>query len=107
MINDTSTPMTSPRSFKVRYEMCTEGCNGFWGSHALIVDEANIDHAEIHNVEYIGDAPNGWPEIEVTFNCIETAKMYTAIYLGIDVADGWDVYADDEVMEYLAPGQFV
>lgn len=96
------------RAFKVRYDMSTEGCYSFWEAHALITKEAQIDPAEIHNVEYMGDGPNGWPEIEVTFNCIETAKMYTAIYLGLGPIEGaWDIYVDEEVNEYIQGGEFV
>lgn len=94
------------RAFKVSYDISTEGCCNFWEAHALITKEAKIDPAEIHNVEYMGDACNGWPEIAVTFNCIETAKMYTAIYLGHSLAQ-WDVYTDEDVNEYIADGEFV
>lgn len=94
------------RVFKVRYDMSTEGCSSFWEAHALITKEAQIDPAEIHNVEYMGDSCNGWPEIAVTFNCIETAKMYTAIYLGHTLTQ-WDIYTDEEVNSYIADGEFV
>jgi hypothetical protein len=96
------------KSFRVNYDMCTEGCNDFWEAHALIVKEAQIDPAEIWNVEYKGDAPNAWPMIEVTFQSIEVAKSYTCVYLGLGPIDGaWDVYTDDEVNEYLSDGEFV
>lgn len=96
------------RSFKVQYDMCTEGCKNFWEAHALIIDEANIDPAEVHNVEYLGDGPNNWPMINVTFNCIETAKVYTAIYLGLGPIEGaWDIYVDEEVNEYIQGGEFI
>lgn len=96
------------KSFRVNYDMSTEGCVDFWEAHSFVVKEAKIDGAEIHNVEYLGDASNGWPEIAVTFNCIETAKAYTATYLGLGPIDGaWDVYMDDEVNEYISTGEFV
>lgn len=97
-----------PKAFRVSYDISTEGCDSFWEAHALIAKEARIDGAEIHNVEYLGDAANGWPEIAVTFQCIETAKAYTAAYLGLGPAEGmWDIYVDEEVNEYLATGVFV
>ena len=51
-------------------------------------------------MEYVGDAANGWPEIAVTFNCIETAKIYTATYFGTDLND-------QEVKDYIKHGTFI
>lgn len=94
------------KEFRVQYDISTEGCCNFWEAHALITKEAKIDAAEIHDVQYMGDGPNGWPMIAVTFNCIETAKMYTAIYLGHSLTQ-WDIYTDEEVNEYISDGVFV
>lgn len=89
-----------PAEFYIKYDISTEGCYSFWEAHALIVKEAGIDPAEIHSVEYVGDAANGWPEIAVTFNCIETAKIYTATYFGTDLND-------QEVKDYIKHGTFI
>ena len=86
---------------KVTFDMSTEGCNSFWEAHSLIVKESGLDGAEIWNVEYKGDAPNGWPMIEVTFQSTEVAKLYTATYLGLDSV------LDDEVDEYLSTSEYV
>lgn len=96
------------RPFKLRFDFCTEGCSNVWQAHGDIVEQANIDGAEVWNVEYMGDAPNGWPMLDITFQCIETAKAYTCIYLGLGPIDkAWDVYVDDEVGEYISCGEFV
>ena len=97
-----------PTPFRVTFDMSTEGVDNFWAAHALTVVESRLDGASIHNVEYIGDAPNGWPMIAVTFDCIESAKEYTASYLGLGPINGlWDVYMDDEVNDYLLTGKFI
>jgi hypothetical protein len=103
-------PMTKqfPTPFRVTFDMSTEGYDNFWQAHGAIVEEARLDGASIHNTEYIGDAPNGWPMIAVTFDCIESAKEYTASYLGLGPINGaWDVYMDDEVNDYLLSGKFI
>lgn len=97
-----------PAPFRVAFDVSTEGVDNFWAAHALIVVESRLDGASIHNVEYMGDAPNGWPMIAVTFDCIESAKEYTASYLGLGPINGaWDVYMDEEVNDYISSGKFI
>ena len=109
MINQSTSSMPlSPRVIKATFDMCTEGCKSFWEAHSFIVDEAGIDPAEIWNVEYKGDAPNGWPMLEVTFQSMEVAKLYTCVYLGLGpIVNAWDVYIDEEVNEYLSAAEYV
>lgn len=96
------------RAIKATFDMCTEGCKSFWEAHSHIVEESGIDAAEIWNVEYKGDAPNGWPMLEVTFQSMEVAKLYTCVYLGLGpIVDAWDVYIDEEVNEYLSTAEYV
>lgn len=100
--------ISRPRTFRVSFDMSTEGCDNFWDAHAATVTEARLDGASVHNVEYVGDAANGWPTIAVTFDCIESAKEYTAAYLGLGPINGaWDVYMDEEVNEYISGGKFM
>lgn len=99
---------TWPRTFRIEFDMSTEGYDNFWQAHGAIVEEARLDGASVHNVEYMGDAPNAWPIIAITFDCIESAKEYTSVYLGLGPINGaWDVYTDDEVNEYISNGRFV
>ena len=123
MINETSTPMTSistpiiatsvpnpmpfGRAFVSEYDMMCNDCDTVWDAHAAVVSDANLTDNGVLKVEYVGTEANCWPTIKVTFKDLYAARAYTAAYLGINVADGWDVQADDEVMEYLASGQFV
>lgn len=93
-----------PRPFHLDFEFSLEGVRNAWEAHALIMTEAGVDTAEVHNVEYLGDTPNYWPNLRVTFQCLETAKAYTAVYLGLGTK--WSVEVDDEVGEYIASGQF-
>lgn len=95
-----------PTSFALNFDMCTEGCNNAWEAHGLICAEAEIEDAEVHNVEYIGLAPNGWPQLRVTFSSLEVAKVYTAVYLGIGI-DPWTIDTDEEVGDYISSGEFV
>ena len=96
------------KRFAISYDFCLEGVNNAWEAHGAIMHEADIETACVHNVEYIGDAPNTWPMLKVTFDCIETAKAYTSVYLGLGPIDSvWDVYKDDEVGEYISYGKFV
>ena len=107
MINQSTSTVSRPHYvLKVTFDMCTEGCDSFWEAHSHIVEESGIDPTDILNVEYKGEAPNGWPMLEVTFNHTPAAKLYTAIYLGLNVRE-WDVYIDEEVNEYLGPAEYV
>ena len=97
-----------PTPFRISFEMNEEGVDNFWQAHALTVEEARLDGESVHNVEYVGQAANGWPRIAVTFDCIESAKEYTACYLGLGPIGGlWDVYMDEEVGDYIQQGRFV
>lgn len=107
MINQSTSTVSRPHYvLKATFDMSTEGCDSFWEAHALIVKESGVAPEDILNVEYKGDGPNGWPMLEVTFDRTESAKVYTATYLGLDVS-GWDVLTDDEVNDYLATAEYV
>ena len=109
IINHSTSSVLRPNYvLKATFDMCTEGCDSFWEAHSHIVEESGIDPTDILNVEYKGDAPNGWPMLEVTFNRTEVAKLYTCVYLGLGpIVDAWDVYIDDEVNEYLSDAEYV
>lgn len=94
------------RTFVITYDFCLEGVRNAWEAHGMIMHEADIETACVYNVEYVGDAPNGWPMLKVTFDCIETAKVYTSVYLGLG-AKAWDIDTDEEVNEYISHGSFV
>jgi hypothetical protein len=99
---------TWPKPFIVDYDFCLEGVDNVWEAHGLVCSEARIDSGDVHNVEYTGDAANGWPMLRITFSCIEVAKAYTSIYLGLGpIEKAWDVYVDEEVNEYISLGKFV
>lgn len=100
-------PMPFGRPFVSEYDMMCNDCDTVWDAHAMVVSDANLPDNGVLKVEYVGTEANCWPTVKITFKDIYAARAYTAAYLGIDVADGWDVQADDEVMGYLAPGQFV
>lgn len=104
MIND-----SSMRPFQLEFDFCLEGVSNAWEAHGMLVTDAKLETAEVWSVEYIGDAANGWPTMRITFQCIESAKAYTAIYLGLGPIGGnaWTVYSDDEVLEYISTGTFV
>lgn len=93
-------------TFRLDFDFCLEGVRNAWEAHGEIMAEAMIETAEVHNVEYIGDAPNRWPMMRITFQCIETAKAYTCAYLGLN-QDAWDVHVDDEVNKYVSSGRFM
>ena len=94
--------------FQLDFDFCLEGVRNAWEAHGLIMSEAQLETAEVHSVEYVGDAPNGWPMMRITFQCIESAKAYTCIYLGLGPIDkAWDVYIDEDVNEFISTGQFV
>jgi hypothetical protein len=42
----------------------------------------------------------------VVFASSSAAKVYTAVYLGMDIG-AWDINTDEEVNDYLAYGEFI
>ena len=58
------------------------------------------------SAKYAGENYNNLRMLEVVCGSSSAAKVYTAVYLGMDIGD-WDVYTDEEVNDYLAYGEFV
>jgi hypothetical protein len=103
----TQTTMTTP--FRLSFDLCTEGyTNAYEAVGGVLADSVQPESA-ILSVKYTGDAANGWPTMLITFASIECAKAFTAAYLGYNLRDseGWDVYTDDEVNDYVWDGHFV
>ena len=59
-----------------------------------IMEIAKIADVDLWALRRVADAPNGWPQVEVSFYTNEDAIEFTAVYLGVD-SDS------DEVSEYL------
>jgi hypothetical protein len=97
--------VTFPKPFNLQFEMALEGVANVWEAHSLICTEAQLECADVHNVEYIGQTSNAWPIISVTFSNLECAKVYTAVYLGLGI-DPWTIDTDEEVGEYISGGVF-
>ena len=91
---------------KVSYDMSCEGVANVWEAHGLIAAEAELMDSDILSVRFVGVAANGWPELEVIFGSISAARVYTAVYLGMDLKN-WTIYTDEDVNEYLQSAQFV
>ncbi len=105
MIKTQSNLMNSSKPFTLQFDMALEGVANVWEAHSLICKEAELECADVHNAEYIGQAPNGWPTLSVTFSNLECAKVYTAVYLGLGI-DPWTIDTDEEVGEYISGGTF-
>jgi len=84
-MNQTTMTSTSTISmpFKATFDMACEGVANIWEAHGLISVEA-----------------------ELVFANINAAKVYTAVWMGMDISK-WDVYTDEDVNDYLAHGSFV
>lgn len=85
---------------KVSYDMSCEGVKNIWEAHGLISAEAELMDSDILSVKFKGLAPNGFSELEVIFDSVSAARVYTAVYLGLDISN-WIEYVDEEVEEYL------
>ena len=87
---------------KASYDMSCEGVANVWEAHGLIAAEAELMDSDILSVKFLGISgySSGWPELEVIFDSISAARVYTAAYLGLDVKN-WTIYHDEDVNEYL------
>jgi hypothetical protein len=97
------------RPFQLEFDFSTEGVRNAWEAHAITTTEAQLDTAEVWSVEYIADAPNGWPILRITFASLPCARAYVSVYLGLGrIGEGqWDAYKEDEVGEFVMSGRFV
>ena len=104
----TNEPMTNQLSmpFQAQYDMSCEGVKNIWEAHGLLAAEAELETSDILSAKYIGDNYNGFPMLEIVFASSSAAKVYTAVYLGMDISE-WDVNTDEEVNDYLAYGEFI
>ena len=102
--------MTSTISmpFQTCYDMSCEGVANIWEAHGLIAAEAELEDADILSVRYTGESnySSGWPMLTIVFANINAARVYTAVWMGMDISK-WDVYTDEDVNDYLAHGSFV
>ena len=100
--------MTSTLSMPIKssYDMSCEGVANVWEAHGLIATEAELIDSDVISVRFVGVSSNGWPELEVIFDSISAARVYTAVYLGLDVKN-WTIYTDEDVNEYLESSQFI
>ena len=105
-----TTSMTASISmpFQASYDMACEGVANVWEAHGLISTEAELEDADILSVRYDGTSnySSGWPMLTIVFANTNAAKVYTAVWLGMDISK-WDVYTDEDVNDYLAHGSFV
>jgi monomeric isocitrate dehydrogenase len=93
--------------FKATFDMACEGVANIWEAHGLISVEAELESSDILSVRYTGESNyNGWPMLTIVFANINAAKVYTAVWMGMDISK-WDVYTDEDVNDYLAHGSFV
>jgi len=100
----TSASISMP--FQAQYDMSTEGVKNIWEAHGLISAEAELQTEDILSAKYVGENYNGFPMLEIVFASSSAAKVYTAVYLGMDISE-WDVNTDEEVNDYLAYGEFI
>jgi len=100
----TSASISTP--FQASYDMVCEGVKNIWEAHGLITAEAELETSDIISVRYTGENYNNLPTLEVLFASSSAAKVYTAVYLGMDIGD-WDIRTDEEVNDFLAYGEFV
>lgn len=110
LMNKTTMTSTSTISmpFRASYDMACEGVANAWEAHGLITAEAELETEDILSVRYSGTSSysSGWPMLTVTFANTNAAKVYTAVWMGMDISK-WDVYTDEDVNDYLAHGSFV
>ena len=106
MIKNTQSMTSISMPFQASYDMVCEGVKNIWEAHGLIAAEAELQTEDILSVKYMGENYNNLPMLEVVFASSSAAKVYTAVYLGMDISD-WDVHTDEEVNDYLAYGEFV
>jgi hypothetical protein len=108
LMNQTKTNSMS-NQFRLGFDFCTEGYANVWEAVGATLAESVQPTDAIVRVEYTGEAPNGWPMVEVTFATIECAKAFTYAYLGYNLSNpqDWDVHTDEEVGEYVSHGRFV
>jgi len=105
MDETTSMPSLISMPFQSTYDMACEGVANVWEAHGLIAAEAELTDSDILSVKFMGVASNGWPMISVVFDSCSAARVYTAVYLGLDISR-WDINVDEEVNDYLAHGTF-
>ena len=104
-----TTPMTTiSMPFQASYDMACEGVANAWEAHGLISVEAELETEDILSVRYDGTSnySSGWPMLTIVFANTNAAKVYTAVWMGMDISK-WDVYTDEDVNDYLAHGSFV
>jgi hypothetical protein len=108
LMNKTTPMMTISMPFQASYDMACEGVANVWEAHGLISTEAELEDADILSVRYDGTSnySSGWPTLTIVFANTNAAKVYTAVWLGMDISK-WDVYTDEDVNDYLAHGSFV
>ncbi len=93
--------------FQATFDMACEGVANIWEAHGLISAEAELETEDILSVRYTGESNyNGWPTLSIVFANTNAAKVYTAVWMGMDISQ-WDVYTDEDVNDYLAHGSFV
>ena len=102
-----TTPMTSiSMPFQACFDMACEGVANVWEAHGLITVEAELESDDILSVRFSGRSYQGWPMLSIVFANTNAAKVYTAVWMGMDISQ-WDVYTDEDVNDYLAHGSFV
>ena len=92
--------------FEASYDMVCEGVKNIWEAHGLIAAEAELETSDILSAKYTGENYNNLPMLEVVFASSSAAKVYTAVYLGMDIGQ-WGIDTDEEVNDYLAHGSFI
>lgn len=106
MSKTTMTSASISMPFQASYDMVCEGVKNIWEAHGLITAEAELETSDIISVKYTGENYNNLPTLEVVFASSSAAKVYTAVYLGMDIGS-WDINTDEEVNDYLAYGEFI
>tara|TARA_Y100000389_G_C17462328_1_gene522788 strand:- start:603 stop:929 length:327 start_codon:yes stop_codon:yes gene_type:complete len=106
MNKTTMTSASISMPFQASYDMVCEGVKNIWEAHGLITAEAELETSDIISVKYTGENYNNLPTLEVVFASSSAAKVYTAVYLGMDISS-WDINTDEEVNDYLAYGEFI
>ena len=107
LMNQTTPMTTISMPFQASYDMACEGVANIWEAHGLISAEAELESSDILSVRFSGESNyNGWPMLTIVFANTNAAKVYTAVWMGMDISK-WDVYTDEDVNDYLAHGTFV
>jgi len=107
MNQTTMTSASISMPFQATFDMACEGVANIWEAHGLISVEAELESSDILSVRYTGESNyNGWPTLSIVFANTNAAKVYTAVWMGMDISK-WDVYTDEDVNDYLAHGSFV